>query len=66
MRAKNNTFCKIKNSVVSKHFSPCPLFAGRMLLVLAQKFFKIAGKIYPIVSSVKFFNVRSSNFKLLR
>ena len=53
MLAKNNTFCKIKNSVVSKHFSPCPLFAERMLLVLAQKFFKIAGKIYPIVSSVK-------------
>ena len=35
MRAKNNTFCKIENSVVSIHFNPCPLFAGRMLPILA-------------------------------
>ena len=65
MRAKNNTFCKIENSMVSIHFNPYSLFAGRMLPVLAQIFFKIAGKIFPIVSSVKYFNVCSSNSKLL-
>ena len=63
MRAKNNSFCKIENSVVSIHLSSCPFFAGRMLPVLAQKIFKIAGKIFPIVSSGKYFNITSSNSK---